>query len=280
MNKIYTLALILLAGVFSLQVECFPEQEINTIRMASNNWYFWRFQENGQERGADIEIWQELTKRLGLTIQYEHANLRECEEKLKQGTVDIYPSLLRTDEREKYYHFLIPPFRTKLKYSFYIPNDTNSDIARYIDLKNMKIGLSRNSDHFKPFDDDPEITKDVEGNMALLFKKLEEGALDAICVNEWKGDHFLLTSGLKKKYKKATFSYSEYHPVYLVMSKKSNFISQVDEFEHVLKEMLADGTIRNIINNYVPGWYEPFQLTTPEAVGMSAPRIKRISSLA
>ncbi len=252
----------------------------NVLRLATNDWAPWRMNDNGQYQGADIEIWQTLADRMNLKIEYQSATLQECEEMLKTGTIDVFPSLLRNPVRENYYHFLEPPFRTKLKYAFYVPKGKQFTIVKYDDLLGKKIGVPEGKNRFQPFDTDGRLEKDYESNLSDSFSKLKEGTLDAVLTNDWAGDYFLMQSDWKNQFEKACYSYSEYHPCYLVMSKQSKYIRRVNDFENTLKEMLDDGTVCRIVNRYIPNWYDYFQPANLQEAGMNPERIANIKLLA
>jgi hypothetical protein len=76
---------------------------------------------------------------------------------------------------------------------------------------------------------------------------------------EWQGDYYLRNASDADRFEKAPYYHKEYHPVYLVMSKKAPLLNRRDQLEAALAEMMEDGTVRRIVDRYVPGWYEDYE---------------------
>jgi CubicO group peptidase (beta-lactamase class C family) len=215
---------------------------------------------------------------MGLQAEFREASLAQCQDMLRSGEIDLGPSLLRNPERETYVHFLEPPFRSKIKHVFYVRKGSRLTIVKYDDLRHNRIGVSQ-AKNFDPFDTDTNVQKRVEKQLADGFKALCDGQVDAFLTCQWMGDWFLRHSEMRLLVEQAAYHRKEYHPAYLTMSKKSPLISRATEFETQIDNMIKDGTIRRIVEKYIPG-QEHFYEVRPEDVGMSSERLQGVQSLA
>ena len=59
------------------------------------------------------------------------------------------------------------------------------------------------------------------------------------------------------KLKQTGYMYQEYHPCFLVMSKQSQLAARMkDQIGRTVQELIDDGTMKRIIESYVPEWWE------------------------
>jgi polar amino acid transport system substrate-binding protein len=175
---------------------------------------------------------------------------------MEDDSIDVFCSLRKIPERTVYMHFIEPPFRTKLKVLTYVKTDSGILIEKYEDMHGRNIALVDAG--YDRLNSDPNINKETIGwNTAEAFDKLLAGKIDAVHISEWRAIWYLRNGKLKDQIDLANYAYSEYHPCYLVMSKKSAFAEKwKDIFGQTIKQMIDDGTMKRIVDLYVPGWYE------------------------
>jgi ABC-type amino acid transport substrate-binding protein len=230
----------------------------DTLRIGTSHWPFWRIVENNTPGGADLEIWSEMARRAGLNCEFEIQTHQEYLESLSAGTIDGAVSLLRSEEREKVMVFLEPPFRTKQKFSCYVRKGESGTLESYEDLQRLRIGTAWRAT-FNQLDQDEGIKKHFHPDIIEQFQRLQQGRIDVLVACEWHGDYFLRNWPDAGLIEKALYFQKEYHPIYQVMSKKSKNLDKRDLLEKALAGMMEDGTVKTIIDRYVPGWYESYR---------------------
>jgi ABC-type amino acid transport substrate-binding protein len=175
---------------------------------------------------------------------------------MEKDSIDAFVSLLKTSEREKYMCFIEPPIRTKLKFVTYVNNMSNFVIDHMEDLDGLKVALMGGS--YSCINKDTLINKKIIGpDISEGFNLLFNDSVDVVHIVQWLAMWFLQDGKYTSNVKLTPYSYSEFHPIYLVMSRKSNLTPKYAvAFGHTIKEMIEDGTMKRIIDSYVPGWYE------------------------
>lgn len=92
----------------------------------------------------------------------------------------------------------------------------------------------------------------------LTFNIRSQDTLKLACNNfrEWQLERIMNKSDYRNKIVRSGYYISEYHPEYLVMSKKSKYMYRLGDFSNVINDLLLEGKIQEIINNYFPGFYK------------------------
>lgn len=237
--------------------------QAETLRLGVNNWLFWRAHDNGVFSGADVEVWREVARRNQLEIEYTFTPNTEAAAKLlREGAIDAFVSLLKNPVREEYAHFIEPPMRTKLEYLTFVPAGSKLTIERLEDMRGRTVALASPA-AYAAFDNDEAIKKDPtpswDGKTAV--DKLLSGRAGVLHMGRWEAIWFFKNHPeYRAKLQQTGYVHREYHPCYLVMSKQSAMAAKWKErIGRTVQEMLDDGTIKRIIESYVPGWWEYYK---------------------
>ncbi len=83
--------------------------------------------------GIDIDIIEEIAKRMNLKIVFRITPWKRCLINGKMGTVDIISSLLKKPEREEYMLYFDRPYKLKTAKCFYFRKGEGNLIQRYED---------------------------------------------------------------------------------------------------------------------------------------------------
>lgn len=169
---------------------------------------------------------------------------------MRTGEIDLMGGLLKRPEREDYIYYVMPPYVTKNRKVFFVRKGDAALIARYEDLYGYKIGTKIGSQYFPRFDRDPDIIKEPTRSVALNFKKLIDGRIDAVVYSLRSGLLKLHEMDLVDQVDVAEFTYLEDNPVYIGISRKSRLLHQRDKLEKVVREMVESGEVKTIIADY------------------------------
>ncbi len=235
-----------------------------TLRLGVNNWLFWRKHDNGAYSGADVDIWREIARRCDLQLEYTFLpDLTDTPKRLSQEkALDAMTSLLKNPEREEYLYFIEPPIRTKLRYLTYVRADSNFEIERLADLHGRTV-VAPSPVTYAAFDNDPEIKKEMTAswNVQVAADKLLDGRADVLHMCHWQAIWFFKNNpDYLNRLKQTSYIHREFHPNYLVMFKSSPLAAELkDRIGQTVRQMLDDGSIKRIIDSYVPGWWEYYK---------------------
>jgi ABC-type amino acid transport substrate-binding protein len=252
-TMVLSVGMVLLAGS---RLGASPENE--ALRIGTNHWPFWRIIDNNVPSGADLDIWSEMARRVGLSCEFEVMTHPEYLDGLASGSIDGAVSLVRTAEREETMIFLDPPFRTKQKFACYVRQGEGPRLRCFDDFHALKVGTSWPST-FVRLDQDKSIEKRHDWDVEAQFERLAQGQLDVLVAVEWQGDYYLQHAANADRFEKVSYGHKEYHPVHLVMSRKSRLLDRREQLEEALAGMVEDGTVKAIVDRYLPGWYEPYE---------------------
>ena len=103
----------------------------------STEYYPWCFKENDESKGFEIDVWNEIGKRTGYSIEFQTAKFSGLMGMLDAGKVDtVAHQVSTTEERREKYDFT--ETYAYSKYRFILPKDKS--ISSVEDVKGMKVG--------------------------------------------------------------------------------------------------------------------------------------------
>jgi len=269
-------------GELLLQGQHIPIQATDTLKLLVTNYPPWRMEINNQFTGIDVEIWKEITRQMGVFLEFNVAgSMQDMYSKIQSGEVDATVSLVKTNEREEFIHFFNPPYKVKRQENFYVKKGNAHAIMHPNDLSGKNIGMRKFL--IQTLENHSSIEQIVTGNNEKLFNLLKQDSLDAVMAAEWMADYYLLQSNSADQFDKAGYHYHIYndlHPYHYGLSEKTKYLDRIDEMEEILSNLINDGTVSAIINKYLPDFYDYFDFVKPEEVGMSSQKLHNILSQA
>ena len=218
----------------------------DTIIVAVNDTAPWKMVKDGKIEGIDINITNELASRLGLKVEYRALPLKRCLLSLRRGQADIMGFLTFKEERTEFLRYIQPPYQGDTKI-FYVRLGEAQKLKNYEDLYNLNTGVILGHKHYEPFDSDKKIKKSYVNKIRSSYHMLAKGHVDAIIDNDTQGPYNAHRFGVADSIEIAPYKAKLEMNGYFAMSKKSKFITQIDKFDEVLKEMVESGTIDKII---------------------------------
>ena len=198
--------------------------------------------ENGEYTGFDLELAQEVAKRLGLEYQAQPIAWDAKDMELSSGTIDCIWNGFTMTGREDDYTWTEPYMANQQV--FVVAND--SDISSQADLAGKIVEVQADSSAEAALKEAPELTATFKellttADYNTAFMDLEQGAVDAIAMD-------VIVAGYQIQQRNADFkilddSLSEEE--YGVGFKKGNTELR-DKVQGALDEMAADGTMAEI----------------------------------
>ena len=208
--------------------------------------------ENDTAEGIYVEIMKELLKPLGAVPVFQIVPFKRGLTFLSAGQADAMIGLFRTPERERSLHFLEPPYRTNSFKALFVAKGRGGTIKTYQDLYALHgIGVVSGFKYFPPFDEDAWLKKDESPNNLVGLRKLVNGRLDAMLLQEDIGDYLVTTLNLQDKIEKAQFKHSEVAPSYICLSKSSPWLNWEKELSDRIRQMADSGRMEEIRLGYL-----------------------------
>ena len=199
--------------------------------------------ENKELTGFDIELAQEVAKRLGVKFRAVVIDWDDKEEVLNNGTVDcIWDGFSITDKRKNQYEFSFP----------YLANEqvilvrSSGTVKTINDLSGRVVGYRSTSSSRDAIEKNPSFMNALGDMIAYKDNKsvladLKVGLLDAIVIDSIVADYYIAQTGEPLAVISTSLSAEEY----CVGFRKTEPELRA-EVEKILKEMYVDGTLASI----------------------------------
>ena len=203
--------------------------------------------EKGEIVGFDIEVVQAIAAKGGFEVKFVNTPWEGIFNALAQGDRDLLVSAITiTDERRQTMDFTAPYFDAVQL----IAVKENSKVARFADLKKLKVGvqtgttgdeavtklLGKTNTNIKRFESTP-----------LALKELEAGGVDAVVADNGVVTHYVANNpGGKFK----TVSDKEFVPEQYGIAVKKGNVELLGKLDAGLKAIKADGTYDKIYAKY------------------------------
>lgn len=227
--------------------------EIPTYSVTTDYWPPFRMQTDNGITGIDVDLLNEIGKRLGIKFVWHRRPWVRCLAEIESGLADITTGIAYTEERDVYTSY------SSLSYyetgpAFYLHDEERAkSIKSYDDLYPLSIGFTRGSAYFKQFDADSRLNKKVGNHEALLINMVIAKRWDALIGTDVQVEYDLahLNHEEGRTLYKASYVPRDRIKLYLGLSDKSKLIEKLPDINAVLDQLIKDGTVKKIVSNYI-----------------------------
>lgn len=207
--------------------------------------------ENSEMSGIDVEIVQEIARRMNLKVEYIKCTWARCLELMKTGEADLLSSAYKKPDREKYMFYLGQPFLDQLPIAFYFLKGKNYSVTIYDDIYQFdNIGVLNGGSYFERFDQDTRARKFEVTSQDQLFPMLLAGRLDAVAGYVPTENYRIAVGGYHDQIERSVYEYQEQAFVYMTISKESPLAAHFDQINQINQQLLDEGFIARIVSSY------------------------------
>ncbi|MCO6056372.1 transporter substrate-binding domain-containing protein [Pseudomonas sp. MOB-449] len=161
------------------------------LRIVSEPWAPYVFEENGQPRGLDYEASAIVFKRMGIEVQWSLMPWRRCLAELESGVADAVLDIFHTDERETQMIFPKEPL-SEIEFVLFYARQRPYPFQRLADLQGLKVGVSPGYWYAdKAFRTSPLFIREPAPTHEANLGKLVRDRVDLV-VNDRRAGLFLL----------------------------------------------------------------------------------------
>ncbi len=205
---------------------------------------------DGKVSGIDVDIMRELARRMQMRVIFYTCTWIRCQTMVRLGSADFITSASRTPDREPYFHFIEPSYAPNGGYAFYVRADSGVRIEKYDDLHKHIIGTTMGAKYME-VGADPKIYWVRTTGTRELLRKLKSKELDVIIDSAELMDYFLKNNPDEKlAIAKSPYVYITPQRAYMALSRRSELVHLIPRFSTVLQQMLDEGKIEAILENY------------------------------
>ena len=79
-----------------------PLAQAERLRLVSDDWAPYVYQQNGQPRGIDYEVTTQVFKRLGVEVEWQFLPWKRCLAMIEQGLADGIVDIFQIDARRPF----------------------------------------------------------------------------------------------------------------------------------------------------------------------------------
>jgi polar amino acid transport system substrate-binding protein len=219
------------------------------------------FIENKQAKGINVEIVDEIFKRIDAPHEIDFYTVTRCLKMIENYEADGMFSLKKTKEREKTMTFTSIPIVVQ-DYVFFKKKNTNFNFDGSIDsIKNLSIGVVQDTSYGPKFNENVKngALKKIDSAISfeLVMKKLMGDRTDIAIFSRVIGEALIKKMGYEGEIIQ-TGPPIEIVSSYFAFSNNSKNAVLVKLFDAELVKMKNDGTLKSIINYYDKKYYEMF----------------------
>lgn len=200
--------------------------------------------------GIDIDIMNEVFRRKNIKPIYKSYPFEQTLELMKEGFVDIIPTLSYKKERETYMDFSMP-YRETTKFVFIAKTDSQASLRKMEDLERYTIGVVKGFNYPAEFAQNTRIVKDESLSVEIMLSKLVKGQVDGAIINEFTLGEYITKHNLKGKVKLLDYAILDNtSDSRMTFAKKNNLYQIKALFEEGFEEIKRDGTLEKIYQRY------------------------------
>lgn len=215
----------------------------------SGTYYPFTYSNNGNLEGFEIDIWNEIGKKLNYNIKFKTASFSGLFGMLESGKVDTLANQITlTNERKEKYYFTDP---TVYSGAQIIVKQDNNSIKSFNDLKGKKVGVDLGSNYeqiVKDKDKNGDIKIITYQNTDAAFNELLLGRIDAVVI-----DKVSAIAAIKEKklnLQLAGKPIDKIENAYPFLKTKENE-SLIKDINSALLDMKNDGSLKTISEKWL-----------------------------
>lgn len=206
-------------------------------------------------RGAALEIVTRALNKIGLQYETRYVGpFARVMLEAQHGNVDIIVEMKNIPERQAQFDFS----RTAIflnPIAIFTRSDAEISYHEWNDLRSLRGGITNANrfggdlDSFITQNLTVEVANDIRGN----FDKLARRHIDYFITAYYPGMNYLIQQKRQSEFK-VLQPYATESANFVGWSKTSPCLPRLDEFDHTLSEMEANGEIAEVVNRYLEAW--------------------------
>lgn len=211
--------------------------------------------QDGQARGIDVELMQELSQRSGIAFDIQLVPFKRVIESLRLGTVDLGMAVLRNAEREAF--AIYSGVLHNSTYVLFAPKGREFRFDSLESLRGKNIGRVRGFFISEAFDAEVAAGRIMVSESAAAeqgIKMLMAGRVDAISGQSVVTRYLAREMGLADRLSALPQALTPDRPAYLVLSRASAMPDKErisERLRQALEAMHRDGTVERIEARYM-----------------------------
>ncbi|WP_028629565.1 MULTISPECIES: ABC transporter substrate-binding protein [Pseudomonas] len=219
------------------------------LRIVSEPWAPYIYEENGQPRGLDYEASAIVFQRLGIEVQWSLMPWKRCLVELESGSADAVLDIFQNREREKQMAFPREPL-SQVEFVLFYARQRPYPFQRLADLQGLKVGVSPGYWYAdQAFRTSPLFIREPAPTHEANLGKLVRDRVDLV-VNDRRAGQFLLRQmGLEDEVGQHAKVISRDH-LYLAFRRLPRLEGLAERFGEALRRFKQEPEYAQLIARY------------------------------
>jgi len=207
--------------------------------------------DNASPHGSLINVAKVIARRLNVPLTFTgNTPFLRCLRMMRNGSADIMLGLLDKPERREYMH-LYRYLDTSHK-AFYALKSRSWQVNSFEDLAGLNIGVVHGFKYFPRFDRETELfSLNSAPSVLINLRRLLAGRVDLVIATKTEGDYLTHKNPHFQKFiEPVNYQYLAENPVYVGLSKRSQYVNKANELETLVSAMKSREEFVQIIEAY------------------------------
>ncbi|WP_449430851.1 substrate-binding periplasmic protein [Pseudomonas putida] len=149
------------------------------LRLVTDDWAPYVYEDKGQPRGIDYEVTTEVFKRLGVEVQWQFLPWKRCLAMVEQGLADGVMDIFQIDSRKGYMVYPNEPM-SYVEFVLFQANQRRHLVTHLNDLTGLTVGTSPGYVYGTAFSESPGFHRETAPSHEANFGKLILGRIDLL----------------------------------------------------------------------------------------------------
>ncbi|MHC6227763.1 substrate-binding periplasmic protein [Pseudomonas sp. X10] len=226
-----------------------PPAHSERLRIVSDDWAPYIYQENGQPRGIDYEVTNEVFKRLGVEVEWQLLPWKRCLAMLEQGLADGVLDIFQTEPRRFLMYYPEEPL-SAVEFVLFQAKARPHVVERLEDLAGLTVGISSGYSYGSAFLESPLFRREAAPTQEANFGKLQLGRIDLLITDRRVGRYLRQRLGLEEAVDELPLVISR-QPQYLGLRRKPGREELARRFSIELRRFKQEPAYAALVARYV-----------------------------
>jgi len=242
MPKFITLLGILLLASLS------PLAQAERLRIVSDDWAPYIYQEDGQAKGLHFEVASEVFKRLNIDVDWVFMPWKRCLAMVEEGQVDGILGLFRRPAREAFILYPDEPL-SQVRFVLFQARARPHQVNTLQDLEGLTVGTSPGYNYSPEFNTASYFRREPGPTHAANLGKLALGRVDLVVTDLQAGRYLLRRLNLEQQIEPLPLVIGN-EPQYLGLARKQGREGLAQAFADTLRQFKREPAYAAIMARY------------------------------
>lgn len=168
------------------------------LRLVTDDWAPYAYQQNGQPRGIDYEVTTLVFKRLGVEVEWQFLPWKRCLVMIEQGLTDGILDIFRNESRQPYLVYAPEPM-SEVEFVLFQSRTRRHAVTYLEDLAGLTVGTSPGYAYGAAFNEAAYFKRETAPTHEANFGKLMLGRIDLAITDRKVGQYLLRQLGLQQQ---------------------------------------------------------------------------------